>query len=232
MEIQNLQKWINECDKNPCQNHGKCTDLPDGYKCTCLHGTTGTNCETDIDACLENPCVHGTCLDEINNYTCNCESGYYGQNCDTNIPPCPKDNSDYLLINDHCLYLEKSRRTYVDANQNCKSQFNGNGKLFEPNTWIENENVYKVVKSIYSYWWIGVNDVQSEGNYVYESSGQPITFTPKWRPGYGVRNTGQNCIFYHTPISGSSEVLEWVDFPCTSNSKIPVKYYSICERIV
>ena len=36
---------INECTPNPCQNGGSCTDMVDGYVCSCAAGYTGTNCE-------------------------------------------------------------------------------------------------------------------------------------------------------------------------------------------
>jgi hypothetical protein len=36
---------IDDCLPSPCQ-HGTCQDLHNGYKCTCNHGYTGTDCET------------------------------------------------------------------------------------------------------------------------------------------------------------------------------------------
>ena len=36
---------IDECHSSHCQ-YGTCEDLPNGYKCNCNHGYTGTNCET------------------------------------------------------------------------------------------------------------------------------------------------------------------------------------------
>ena len=32
---------INECNANPCQNNATCTDLLNGYNCSCLPGFTG-----------------------------------------------------------------------------------------------------------------------------------------------------------------------------------------------
>ena len=36
----------NECASNPCSNDDSCTDVVNGYKCNCLPGYTGVNCET------------------------------------------------------------------------------------------------------------------------------------------------------------------------------------------
>ena len=37
---------IDECLSSPCDNGGTCTDLLDGYSCTCVDGYTGSHCET------------------------------------------------------------------------------------------------------------------------------------------------------------------------------------------
>jgi len=37
---------INECTSNPCQNGASCDDRLGKYRCTCVFGYTGVNCET------------------------------------------------------------------------------------------------------------------------------------------------------------------------------------------
>ena len=37
---------INECESNPCENGGTCTDMKDGYMCECESGFTGSDCKT------------------------------------------------------------------------------------------------------------------------------------------------------------------------------------------
>lgn len=37
---------FNECESNPCQNGGTCTDHLNQYSCRCAHGYTGVNCQT------------------------------------------------------------------------------------------------------------------------------------------------------------------------------------------
>ena len=202
--------------------------MPSGYTCSCAPGFIGTNCEVNFDECSENPCVHGTCTDLINSYKCVCETGYVGLNCDSQTPPCPTNDPNYHKLNDHCIFFEKSSKNYEDAKQNCETKFDGRGKLFEPKTWSENEMAYKIAKATYSYWWIGVNDKQTEGSFVYESNGSPISFTPKFYLGWGSKGTSKNCILYHQPFSGhESDIVHWVDFPCSSSS---YRYRSICEN--
>lgn len=43
------------CDLNPCAN-GECSNLQDGYKCSCLPGMTGKNCDTRINQCTDSSC--------------------------------------------------------------------------------------------------------------------------------------------------------------------------------
>ena len=39
---------LDECLSNPCLYSGNCTDLVNGYNCTCADGYYGTQCETGI----------------------------------------------------------------------------------------------------------------------------------------------------------------------------------------
>ena len=39
---------IDDCQPQPCQNNGTCHDLVNGYKCECLVGFNGNNCENSM----------------------------------------------------------------------------------------------------------------------------------------------------------------------------------------
>jgi hypothetical protein len=43
--ISNITVDINECESDPCENDGTCSDQLNGFTCSCVAGFTGTNCE-------------------------------------------------------------------------------------------------------------------------------------------------------------------------------------------
>ena len=54
------------------------------YRCVCLPGWTGQNCD-EINECANNPCVNGgRCEDLVNDFECTCATGFSGQNCEGN----------------------------------------------------------------------------------------------------------------------------------------------------
>uniref|UniRef100_UPI003AAC0E98 protein eyes shut homolog n=1 Tax=Centroberyx gerrardi TaxID=166262 RepID=UPI003AAC0E98 len=89
------QTEINECDSNPCQHNGTCSDLAGYYKCQCPTGFLGEDCEVDIDACAlpNNTCPPKTqCLDLPDGFKYTCRVP-----CPQNIQPCA--NGGRCLLN-------------------------------------------------------------------------------------------------------------------------------------
>ena len=83
---------INDCNSDPCENGGTCTDLVNAYSCACVPGYTGDDCATNINECSPDPCENGsTCTDLVNAYSCACVPGYTDVNCATNINECDPD---------------------------------------------------------------------------------------------------------------------------------------------
>ena len=136
---------------------------------------------------------------------------------------CASNESNYRMINNKCSYYETSKYSYEDAKQKCDERFNNRGRLLEPKSWNENEVAYKIGKSFGNYHWrIGINDKQSEGHFVFESDGTPISYSPKWASGYGAKGTTKNCILF-----SSGTTVEWHDYHCSDKHKDG----SICEQI-
>ncbi|WAR08623.1 SVEP1-like protein [Mya arenaria] len=78
-----------DCNPQPCENGGICTDGLATFTCACADGYAGTTCATNINECASNPCSNGgSCTDLVNSFTCTCASGYTGTMCDTNIDEC------------------------------------------------------------------------------------------------------------------------------------------------
>ncbi|KAK3739922.1 hypothetical protein QZH41_004933 [Actinostola sp. cb2023] len=75
---------INECVSSPCANGGSCKDQVNGYKCACVTGFEGKNCEININECVSSPCANGgSCEDQVNGYKCACVTLFEGKNCET-----------------------------------------------------------------------------------------------------------------------------------------------------
>ncbi|OQV18440.1 Neurogenic locus Notch protein [Hypsibius exemplaris] len=78
---------INECASNPCLNDGTCLDERNNYRCVCMPGFTGKECQIDTDECNKgnpnrNPCQNGAvCHDSVNGFHCTCPIGYKGPTC-------------------------------------------------------------------------------------------------------------------------------------------------------
>jgi len=79
-----IEPEFDDCDPNPCQNGGSCTDIGDGFSCQCVDGFEGLDCSTNSDDCNPNLCQNGgVCVDGDGDFTCTCVDGYTGDSCQT-----------------------------------------------------------------------------------------------------------------------------------------------------
>uniref|UniRef100_A0A914W9W7 EGF-like domain-containing protein n=1 Tax=Plectus sambesii TaxID=2011161 RepID=A0A914W9W7_9BILA len=70
------------CAAGICLNGGTCVELVGATSCVCASGWTGTNCATDYNECISNPCVSGTCVNGANSFTCTCPDWAAGSLCE------------------------------------------------------------------------------------------------------------------------------------------------------
>ena len=113
---------------------------------------------------------------------------------------------------------------YLDAQLNCQNKF-GNlvGGLFEPRLANTNQLVYveaaKFASGTSDDFWLGINDLANQGQYVYASDGQEVV-QGMWKSGQP--NTfSERCVGYFALTSQNSA--GWYDRPCDDLK------FSICQ---
>ncbi|XP_059932324.1 protocadherin Fat 3a isoform X3 [Gadus macrocephalus] len=84
------------CLKQPCLNGATCTSLPSGgFACSCSPQYTGGRCETEITACVPNPCQNsGACKAIGNAFLCSCRRGFKGLTCQEDVNECERGNPE------------------------------------------------------------------------------------------------------------------------------------------
>ncbi|XP_027059482.1 neurogenic locus Notch protein-like [Pocillopora damicornis] len=106
------------CEQNPCKNGATCSNVEEGYQCTCKPGYSGAQCDQDINECTNSPCQNGaTCVNLQGSYRCDCKSGYNGNKCENDINECSNNPCKNGAT---CVNLQGSYRC------DCKSGYNGN----------------------------------------------------------------------------------------------------------
>jgi hypothetical protein len=141
---------------------------------------------------------------------------------------CSTDSPGYHLVGSKCIYYEKTRATWENAKKGCKDKFLGGGRLYEPLSLQEHNEVFAVidpVNTISSGLWIGVDDLSQEGSHTYSSSGSRIPFNLPWyNASWGSQGSGSNCILLYDgkkEMDGSNG--SWLEYTCSS------PYPSVCE---
>ncbi|KAJ8412621.1 hypothetical protein AAFF_G00129570 [Aldrovandia affinis] len=83
------------CLREPCLNGGNCASLPSGgFECSCTSQFTGGHCETEITACIPNPCQNGVCRSIGSNFLCGCQRGFTGLMCEEDVNECEREECE------------------------------------------------------------------------------------------------------------------------------------------
>jgi hypothetical protein len=97
------------------------------------------------------------------------------------------------------------------------------GRLFEPRSKTYNELVSDEAISFFGsleYTYIGVNDMDNEGVYVYSSNGENVTFVFDWGKNNSIKDSEDCMIFADDDCKH-----DWCDRPCTEENRF------VCEFV-
>jgi len=171
-------------------------------------------------------------------FYCDCQENYYIPNpddgqCKPGFCPYAADpNGVYQTIIERCYYFERQVFDYVGAVANCKTKFNGLGRLFEPKNNEEKFHDTQVIQyaqklndinNIDEGYWIGIRTrvhakTHGKSDFYYVGSFEALAYNG-WSKGE------PNDLFHNEDCVSvlNNNNIEWVDDPCTE------KYLSICE---
>ena len=128
------------------------------------------------------------------------------------VLPCLLGTTNYLMVNQRCIYFDKSTSTVAVARTRCKSSFNGKGKMYEPGNYQESLNIAQEGNSKFGkgIWWMGVK--REGGKFVFDSDGSPVPFTPT-----KVTHNNGDCVLVF--------VAYWQMYKCSDSSQMG----TLCE---
>ena len=140
----------------------------------------------------------------------------------------PRDN--YRLVQGKCFYFERKYMNWEGARDNCKQM---GGKLYEPKNVSEMKQVSSIAIKVSQYGyttaWLGITDTASEGNFVYDSNGQSITFNPPWQDRGQTKGTSNNCVGI---LTGAEHICPYNCYNMGKMFDLPCSFKtgrSICE---
>ena len=114
------------------------------------------------------------------------------------------------MVGDKCYIFESAPKTHADAVSHCMTV---GAKLVEIMTDQENTNLYDLFGPNF---WIGVHDVNFNGQMVYDSTGVPITYDNWYEGEPNDFGSEDDCAV--TSVGG-----EWNDLPCSETKSF------VCE---
>ena len=127
------------------------------------------------------------------------------------------------MIGQRCIYFDNSTSNYAAARVRCTSTFNSKGRMYEPRNFEESIKIAAEGKSKFNWstWWLGVNDINEEGKFVFDSDGSPVPFTPTWSNLNSPYSQTYDCVLvYH-----SSSDPKWQVYSCSNSALLG----TLCE---
>jgi len=133
----------------------------------------------------------------------------------------------YKRVGGRCVYISVYAATFVNAKKHCRDL---GGKLFEPQTTFENQEVRKALPgataSGFKNFWIGVTDEDRESWFKYTSTRGHL-MTSDWKTGFPLSQAASpsvdtNCVVIDTAVT-DPESGSWVDKRCSDSNRF------VCE---
>ncbi|XP_013406096.1 signal peptide, CUB and EGF-like domain-containing protein 2 [Lingula anatina] len=208
-------KDIDECNSDICPVNARCINKEGSYRCECLTGYDGNFC-TDVDECKypdSCPSSGMQCINTVGSYKCACLVGYYGNNCDQRCP------DGFIETNKRCLFVSAAVVTHSNASQLCGSVHPG-AHLVD----IKDKVTYKTVTSFLNppnSYWMGLNDKEQEGTFVYSDGSKVDTLYNEWDTGLTLpasNDRTKNCA-----VMDGNTAFQWRVVPCDESN------YAVCE---
>ncbi|XP_013379720.1 perlucin [Lingula anatina] len=124
----------------------------------------------------------------------------------------------FVELGGSCYYFSTAKKTWPQAQEHCQSL---SANLATITTKAENEMIAANLSDSVPYWWIGANDRESEGRWVWVATNATLTFTNwmKGEPNNAFEGTEHCGMIYW-----KKEKNQWNDIGCTRN------FQFVCER--
>jgi len=156
------------------------------------------------------------------------------QDSPTSPVACPVNQANYHQIDGKCYYMENRRMNHAAANDNCRTTFDGQGRLYEPRNAAGYLNVINRIESSLpsTKIWIGVKRNGAQGfKYLSDRGSLVVVQWGNHQPDdyhwqrYHPDSNGnvENCVELSTRRV-DAHYRKWNDSPCLRTRK------SICER--
>ncbi|WP_278924624.1 C-type lectin domain-containing protein, partial [Pseudophaeobacter profundi] len=106
------------------------------------------------------------------------------------------------------IFSDTDQKTWSSAKTACKEKGMELASVENEEEEMELEAILKSCGYNLGFVWIGASDIESEGEFIWSSSGRPLSYT-NWDP-HNTGGTDQNCL----AAGWASDYYKWADRPC------------------